>query len=92
MLFWDEFIFHNLLIHFLGFSSPCLGEVVDANFGQDPFLFDIIGEMKEQKSKVIHSIENFSTPGRHGDWQVGTRSEFIIAKIIFIVDAFGVRT
>ena len=45
------------------------GEIVDANFGQDPFKFDIEGEMMEHRSKVGRQIEGFPTPGRHGDWQ-----------------------
>ena len=42
---------------------------MDANFGQDPFKFDIEGEMMEHRSKVGRQIEGFPTPGRHGDWQ-----------------------
>ena len=45
------------------------GEIVDANFGQEPFKFDIEGEMMEHRSKIGRQIEGFPTPGRHGDWQ-----------------------
>lgn len=51
----------------VGLQTP--GEIVDANFGQDPFKFDIEGEMMEHRSKVGRQIEGFPTPGRHGDWQ-----------------------
>ena len=51
----------------VGLQTP--GEVVDANFGHEPFVFDIAGEMTEQRSKVRTAIENFPVPGRHGDWQ-----------------------
>ena len=57
------------------------GEIVDANFGQEPFMFDIEGEMKEQRTKVIQSIENFSTPGRHGDWQVIDKERYRISGL-----------
>ncbi len=51
----------------VGLQTP--GEVVDANFGQEPFLFDIEGEMVEHRSKIMGEIEAFPQPGRHGDWQ-----------------------
>ncbi|TRY75293.1 hypothetical protein TCAL_01336 [Tigriopus californicus] len=51
----------------VGLQTP--GEIVDANFGQEPFLFDIEGEMMEQRIKILGHIEDLPTPGRHGDWQ-----------------------
>ena len=51
----------------VGLQTP--GEVVDANFGQEPFVFDIEGEMVERRAKILRGIESFPEPGRHGDWQ-----------------------
>lgn len=52
----------------VGLQTP--GEVVDANFGQEPFMFDIEGEMSESRSRIHRSIENYPAPGKHGDWQM----------------------
>lgn len=51
----------------VGLQTP--GEVIDANFGQEPFLFDIEGEMKELRRKTQAVIANFSWPKALGDWQ-----------------------
>ncbi len=51
----------------VGLQTP--GEIVDANFGQEPFMFDIEGEMVEHKARILRQIEIFPEPGRHGDWQ-----------------------
>ena len=32
-------------------------------------MFDIEGEMMENRAKILAKIESFPTPGRHGDWQ-----------------------
>ena len=50
----------------VGLQTP--GEIVDANFGQEPFMFDIEGEMIEQRAKVLRQIEGHPVPG-HGEWQ-----------------------
>ena len=52
----------------VGLQTP--GEVVDANFGQEPFLFDIEGEMQEIRSRIHRTIENFPYTGKHGEWQL----------------------
>ena len=39
------------------------GELIDANFGQDPFVFDIEGEMKESQLRIRKKIEAFPPPG-----------------------------
>lgn len=44
----------------VGLQTP--GEVVDANFGQEPFVFDIADLMKELKARTKHSIDNFPLP------------------------------
>jgi hypothetical protein len=52
----------------VGLQTP--GEVVDANFGQEPFVFDIEGEMYEYKTRIHRMVEQFPPPGKHGDWQL----------------------
>jgi len=43
---------------------------VDANFGQEPFIFDIEGEMAEYRTRIHKLVENYPAPGKHGDWQL----------------------
>lgn len=52
----------------VGLQTP--GELIDANFGQEPFVFDIEGEMKESQLRIHRTIENFPPPGKHGDWEL----------------------
>ncbi|KAK9497236.1 hypothetical protein O3M35_004593 [Rhynocoris fuscipes] len=68
---------HNLGIAFtdlpsnlyptVGLQTP--GEVVDANFGQAPFVFDIEDMMKELRARTKATIENFPFPGNDSDQQ-----------------------
>lgn len=51
----------------VGLQTP--GEVIDANFGQEPFLFDIEGEMRALRRKTRGVIEGLSWPRKHGDMQ-----------------------
>lgn len=51
----------------VGLQTP--GEVVDANFGQAPFVFDIEDMMKELRARTRLSILNYSVPENPGDWQ-----------------------
>ena len=51
----------------VGLQTP--GEVIDANFGQEPFKFDVEGEMRELRRKTQGVIEELSWPRRHGDAQ-----------------------
>ncbi|KAJ8937976.1 hypothetical protein NQ318_010946 [Aromia moschata] len=51
----------------VGLQTP--GEVVDANFGQEPFMFDIEDMMKELRSRTRLEINNFSVPESQGEWQ-----------------------
>eukprot|EP00090_Calanus_glacialis_P034808 TRINITY_DN5886_c0_g1_i1.p1 TRINITY_DN5886_c0_g1~~TRINITY_DN5886_c0_g1_i1.p1 ORF type:complete len:530 (-),score=143.98 TRINITY_DN5886_c0_g1_i1:1026-2615(-) len=51
----------------VGLQTP--GEVIDANFGQEPFKFDIEGEMRELRRKTQGVIEDLSWPRKHGDAQ-----------------------
>ncbi|XP_046687639.1 LOW QUALITY PROTEIN: ran-binding protein 9-like [Homalodisca vitripennis] len=68
---------HNLGIAFtdlppnlyptVGLQTP--GEVVDANFGQAPFMFDIEDMMKELRSRTRLTIHNYPVPASQGEWQ-----------------------
>uniref|UniRef100_A0A646QHE9 Ran-binding protein n=1 Tax=Hemiscolopendra marginata TaxID=943146 RepID=A0A646QHE9_9MYRI len=68
---------HNLGIAFtdlppnlyptVGLQTP--GEVVDANFGQAPFVFDIEDMMKELRMKTRMTIEKFPVSDKQGEWQ-----------------------
>jgi len=51
----------------VGLQTP--GGLIDANFGQEPFVFDIEGEMKEYQLRIHRTVENFPPPGKHGDWE-----------------------
>ncbi|XP_076060828.1 ran-binding protein M isoform X2 [Oratosquilla oratoria] len=51
----------------VGLQTP--GEVVDANFGQAPFVFDIGEMMREQRSHIRTTIKRFPVPDTHGEWQ-----------------------
>ncbi|XP_059610165.1 ran-binding proteins 9/10 homolog isoform X1 [Phlebotomus argentipes] len=50
----------------VGLQTP--GEVVDANFGQDPFKFDIEDMHKELRAATKASIYSFPLPADQGDW------------------------
>lgn len=55
--------FHELpsgLYPTVGLQTP--GEVIDANFGQEPFKFDIEGEMRELRRKTRTVIEGLNWP------------------------------
>ncbi|KRT83612.1 hypothetical protein AMK59_4171 [Oryctes borbonicus] len=51
----------------VGLQTP--GEVVDTNFGQEPFVFDIEDMMKELRSRTRLSIYDFPVPESQGEWQ-----------------------
>nr|XP_023013810.1 ran-binding protein 9 [Leptinotarsa decemlineata] len=51
----------------VGLQTP--GEVVDTNFGQEPFIFDIDDMMKELRTRTLLEINEFPVPGSHGEWQ-----------------------
>jgi deoxyribodipyrimidine photolyase-like uncharacterized protein len=51
----------------VGLQTP--GEVIDANFGQEPFKFDVEGEMRELRRKTQGLIEELAWPRKHGDAQ-----------------------
>ncbi|XP_057662567.1 ran-binding protein 9 [Diorhabda carinulata] len=51
----------------VGLQTP--GEVVDANFGQEPFVFDIEDMMRELRSRTRTEINDFIVPESQGEWQ-----------------------
>lgn len=52
----------------VGLQTP--GEVVDANFGQEPFKFDIEDMLKELRAATKATIYSFPLPDDQGDWTV----------------------
>lgn len=51
----------------VGLQTP--GEVVDANFGQQPFLFDIEDMLRELRARTRIAIDEFPLPDAQGQWQ-----------------------
>uniref|UniRef100_A0A6I8PJT8 RAN binding protein 10 n=1 Tax=Ornithorhynchus anatinus TaxID=9258 RepID=A0A6I8PJT8_ORNAN len=51
----------------VGLQTP--GEIVDANFGQQPFVFDIEDYMREWRAKIQGTIKRFPVGDRLGEWQ-----------------------
>ncbi|KAM4734531.1 ran-binding protein 10 isoform 1-T1 [Anableps anableps] len=51
----------------VGLQTP--GEIVDANFGQQPFVFDIEDYMSEWRAKIHGMIASFPIGERLGEWQ-----------------------
>ncbi|XP_018909069.1 ran-binding protein 9 isoform X2 [Bemisia tabaci] len=51
----------------VGLQTP--GEVVDANFGQSPFVFDIEDMIKQLQTRVRQTIYNYPVPDTYGTWQ-----------------------
>ncbi|KAJ8277055.1 hypothetical protein GJAV_G00070970 [Gymnothorax javanicus] len=51
----------------VGLQTP--GEVVDANFGQHPFVFDIEDYMHEWRTKIQSQIDRYPIGEREGEWQ-----------------------
>lgn len=51
----------------VGLQTP--GEVVDANFGQEPFVFDIEDMLQELRSRTRLSIIDYPIPEGQGEWQ-----------------------
>uniref|UniRef100_A0A8C9FTY0 CRA domain-containing protein n=1 Tax=Pavo cristatus TaxID=9049 RepID=A0A8C9FTY0_PAVCR len=50
-------------------NGHSLGEIVDANFGQQPFVFDIEDYMREWRAKIQSTIKRFPIGDRLGEWQ-----------------------
>lgn len=51
----------------VGLQTP--GEVVDANFGQAPFVFDIEDMMLELRARTQLTINQYPVPDYKGEWQ-----------------------
>ncbi|XP_063540472.1 ran-binding protein 10 isoform X2 [Cydia strobilella] len=51
----------------VGLQTP--GEVVDANFGQQPFVFDIEDMLRELRARTRLTIDEFPLPDAQGQWQ-----------------------
>ncbi|XP_026321119.1 ran-binding protein 10 isoform X3 [Hyposmocoma kahamanoa] len=51
----------------VGLQTP--GEVVDANFGQAPFVFDIEDMLRELRARTRLAIDEFPLPTEQGEWQ-----------------------
>ncbi|XP_049701369.1 ran-binding protein 9 isoform X2 [Helicoverpa armigera] len=51
----------------VGLQTP--GEVVDANFGQQPFVFDIEDMLRELRARTRRAIDEFPLPEEQGQWQ-----------------------
>ncbi|KAF3854404.1 hypothetical protein F7725_022459 [Dissostichus mawsoni] len=51
----------------VGLQTP--GEIVDANFGQQPFVYDIEDYMSEWRAKIHGMIARFPIGERLGEWQ-----------------------
>lgn len=63
-----KFLLQPNLYPTVGLQTP--GEVVDANFGQQPFVFDIGDMMNELRVRTRLQIINYPTPDHgQGHWQ-----------------------
>ena len=54
---------------------------------QEPFVFDIEGEMYEYRSRTHRMVEQFPPPGKHGDWQLLLHkmvSSYLVSIVLFI--------
>ena len=51
----------------VGLQTP--GEVVDANFGQSPFVFNIEDLMREMRARTRALYERIPVPDAQGEWQ-----------------------
>ena len=67
MLITCLFFFQPNLYPTVGLQTP--GEVVDANFGQEPFMFDIEDMMRELRARTRLTIQDFPVPESQGEWQ-----------------------
>ena len=65
--FPPNFVFQANLYPTVGLQTP--GEVVEANFGQNPFVFDIEDYMREWRRKTRLTIERFPVQDKKGEWQ-----------------------
>jgi Ran-binding protein 9/10 len=52
----------------VGLQTP--GEIVDANFGQKPFQFDVFDMIQELRASTKSAIYAYPLPDDQGDWTV----------------------
>ena len=62
----------------VGLQTP--GEVVEANFGQNPFVFDIEDYMREWRRKTRLTIERFPVQDKKGEWQTALQKYEIVFR------------
>lgn len=72
----------------MGLQTP--GEVVDANFGQHPFVFDIEDYMREWRTKIQAQIDRFPIGEREGEWQAMIQKWVLsVFRVVFsLVDIY----
>lgn len=80
MLFCFFFRLQSKLYPTVGLQTP--GEIVDANFGQQPFVFDIEDMLKELRESTKASILKFPLADDQGDWTI------ILNKFVHIICLF----
>ena len=51
----------------VGLQTP--GEIVDANFGQQPFVFDIEDMMKEFRARTRSTVQKYVIPDTYRNWE-----------------------
>lgn len=51
----------------MGLQTP--GEIVDTNFGQSPFVYDVEDDMRGLRAKVAATILNYPIPDKQGHWE-----------------------
>jgi len=76
------FCFQPNLYPTVGLQTP--GEVVDANFGQHPFVFDIEDYMREWRTKIQAQIDRFPIGEREGEWQAMIQKWVLLIWSIFL--------
>ena len=60
-------LFQPNLYPTVGLQTP--GEIIDANFGHAPFVFDIGEMMRELRNKELQTIHNFPVSDTYSQWQ-----------------------
>ena len=58
----------------VGLQTP--GEIVDTNFGQSPFVYDIEDDMRELRARVASTILNYPIPDKQGHWEASLQRYF----------------
>ncbi|CAL8100848.1 unnamed protein product [Orchesella dallaii] len=63
----------------VGLQTP--GEIVDANFGQQPFVFDIEDMMKELRARTRLTIERYPVPDTYRNWE-GIMNKMVMSYLV----------